>query len=425
MKNIEKFFGEKELCIFHEAKELVPSMSFIEDKDEIFHYNSIINNSFDAPSNFTFPGANPVSLSRQNIKTIYEKDYLAALKTDGVRYILIMTMYKNNPKAIMVNRALKFFEVEVWADIDFFEQETVLDGELVWERKCDSLNLLYLVFDAIKIEGKSCKNFTFSERVNKFHSLIANISSNDSLEVIEQKVLDEKSIVFVNNMHNMKILPKKFVSMTHLEAIWEDRNRLAHRNDGIIFTENVKGIKIGTDYTSYKWKPENTIDVAYNFKSKMIEVRNNKEIVPFTKIILDKKSILSVHFYENKLIQCLFETLHDHDKTQIIECLCKVDNESNCLVLFPVKNREDRTSPNDIKIITATIKNIQESITVEEIINFHKTSDFTSKDNQKKEDINNDSRNTTRRQKRKSTESNESSSVCNERVNTRSRRKNL
>lgn len=368
-EKIEELFGEKELCIFHEAKELVPSMSVLVEQCEINHFRHLLCKSFKAPDRFSFPGSNPVSLERKNILQLYNEDYLVALKTDGVRYVLMMSMIDGAPRAVMVNRALKFYEVEVWADIDFFEKNTVFDGELVWERKGDSLSLLYMAFDIIMIKGESCMSMKFSDRVNKFHNLIANLNSDDSLEQMEQKIIDEKTIAFVNNMNNMRILPKKFVSMSHIQTIWEDRQRLNHKNDGIIFTKNASEIKIGTDYESFKWKPENTVDVFFDFGTREISVRNGKKFEAFDTAHVQSTQ-LKVHFCENKLIQCLSETIANSKvKKMVIECSCKIDSQSNTVMLFPVKNRSDRETPNDKHTIESTIKNIQESVDIQDIIN--------------------------------------------------------
>ena len=93
-----------------------------------------------------FPGANPMSIEKSDFPRLSEEDYLVALKTDGVRHLLLLTTKPNSaePIAIMIDRTKRMYEIEIWANEDFFEHGSLYDGELVWEQNV----LVYVVFDA-------------------------------------------------------------------------------------------------------------------------------------------------------------------------------------------------------------------------------------------------------------------------------------
>uniref|UniRef100_A0A1I7U452 TYR_PHOSPHATASE_2 domain-containing protein n=1 Tax=Caenorhabditis tropicalis TaxID=1561998 RepID=A0A1I7U452_9PELO len=72
-----------------------------------------------------FPGLQPVSLSRHNIKLLEEEPYMVSWKADGMRYIV----YINNGEVYAFDRDNEVFEIE---NLDFVGSDgSPLDGTLV------------------------------------------------------------------------------------------------------------------------------------------------------------------------------------------------------------------------------------------------------------------------------------------------------
>lgn len=78
-----------------------------------------------------FPGSNPVSLTKHNIKNLFNKDYLICEKTDGVRYFLFIV----SNTTFLIDRNYDIFKNDMHIptidDLKIKQQLTLLDGELV------------------------------------------------------------------------------------------------------------------------------------------------------------------------------------------------------------------------------------------------------------------------------------------------------
>ena len=78
------------------------------------------------------PAAQPLSLHRSELKEVVasKQKYVASLKADGVRYLLLLTKEVVNNKtehvALMFDRKLIPYEVSLWAPAHMFELGSVL-----------------------------------------------------------------------------------------------------------------------------------------------------------------------------------------------------------------------------------------------------------------------------------------------------------
>lgn len=356
-------FGQQELCVFHDADRLVPSSSPIEDASERRHYSAMLRQAY-ATKRAGFPGANPVSMDRADIAKLRERDYLVALKTDGVRYMLLMTKYDGEPRAVMIDRKGEMYEVEIWASEDFFDGAgTLFDGELVWERRGSELRLLFLLFDVATLKGESCARLRYSERLQLVHkhvlAEIPELARDVSQHILEQHIIDEDKVLAMCNLHDMHLSPKCFVELCRGQMLWERRGSSLHRNDGLIFSPDRKGLATGTDRDSFKWKPENTVDLR--FDAGTLSAQSGGRPVAFERVLYNEVS-LRVKLSKNQLLECLGDV-----REPIVECACRIVGDE--LHLFAIKHRTDRSTPNDISTIRATLRNIEEAIRVEELFN--------------------------------------------------------
>ena len=132
---------------------LQPSQAILEDEDEKKYYWDVVLQYWKLPAIFKhFPGPNPVSLERNDFDRLKNEDFLAALKTDGVRYLLVLTTKPNStePISLMIDRALNMYEIEIWANEEYFYNGCLLDGELVWST---SEELQFIIFDVVIFKG--------------------------------------------------------------------------------------------------------------------------------------------------------------------------------------------------------------------------------------------------------------------------------
>lgn len=361
----------RRLCLFTEGSDLIPSCSRLTDEFERGQVLSILGSLYGVRSLKSFPGASPVSLERRNLPQIQREPYLVALKSDGVRYILLLCVTRDGSgadvhRALFVDRSLEMYECEVWANETYFTTPTLFDGELVWQNSSSGLRKMYLIFDAISVRG-SCKHLRFTERLNLVNGCVLTNVPEDvrgKTEVLEQFIMDEDK-VFLNSC-DTRMCPKRFVFLPDIRELWDMQSRCSHKNDGLIFSVDDK-VEMYTDRKMFKWKPRAcvTIDVGYDFADGSVFVGRGAEFVPLARVAAGKNKALLVRLQENEVIHCLRTSAPE--KSVVLECLFQI--QGSTLLLSPIKERSDkRGTPNQEATVVGTIQNAQEDIGIDEIL---------------------------------------------------------
>jgi len=339
-------------------KKLQPSCAPITNYDERRHYWKSLLQKWRLPSNVNhFPGANPVSIDRSAFTTLRTTDLVVALKTDGVRYILFMTTKNNSsePISIMIDRTLNMYEIEVWANEEFYYKNSIFDGELVWS---DDDQMQYIVFDVILLKGMRCVEMCYKERLQVINnSILYADSDTDNDVIVEQRVAEEDKIIARNNDFNLQILPKICVQSTQICELWNNRKKCSHRNDGLILTFNNYHIDTGTSKSVFKWKPSHSIDIKCYFSTEWRFYANANAS--------DEEVELSTLFklrVDNTLK--LLDMLQPKQKC-VIECIINVVGDE--IVLVPERERTDKKAANTVKTIKATVVNAEENISIKEL----------------------------------------------------------
>lgn len=343
-----------------QVQRLVPSSSEITNPHDISICWTTMLRFWRLPSHIAhFPGANPVSIEKKDFARLQADDFLAALKTDGVRYMLLLTKTANDePLAVMIDRAKRVYEVEVWANEDFFEEGSLYEGELVWEHDA----LTFIVFDVIRAKGVSCIHLSYRERIQVLYNTILCVSDSHTNESIEHMISEECKFLARNNEYNMHIAPKKCVPKASLAALWNERFQSKHRNDGIIFTLNSACVETGTSTSILKWKPSHSVDVRFELDDKdewrVLANKNNSSLLIG---IEDACGSTPCTFVKNKLLDIV-----QSRQPCILECVLDVTDER--ILLNPERERTDKTAPNTVKTIEATIRNARECISCEDLV---------------------------------------------------------
>ena len=340
---------------------LSPSASEITDSGEKNTYWSVLLRIWKLPSHIKhFPGPNPMSIEKSDAERLQREDFIVALKTDGVRHLLLLTTKPNStePIALMIDRTRRMYEIEIWANEDFFYEESLYDGELVWEQNV----LVYVVFDAVSVKGISCTNFSYRERIKIIQDTILCVSDHHDEDAIEHMIAEECKFLARNNMNDLRIMPKTCVAKAELHKLWQERALCRHRNDGLIFTMNASPIHTGTSDAILKWKPCHSVDLRFVFEKKAWKMYGNMNNSGDYIELQEACENHTFHLAESKLLN-IIQTTHP----RIIECILQ-ENEDGTLTLVPERERTDKISPNTAKTIQATIKNVQENINVEDLM---------------------------------------------------------
>lgn len=248
------------------SRALIPSFSVVDSAAEVEHYKTELRRLWGSKGS-SFPGSNPVSMSREGLGHLKHGEYLISLKSDGVRYVLLCTTRPGTDDdgvALLIDRAWNMYEVEVVAPADFFLKRTVLEGELVWEQP-DGVRMLYLVFDCIVCKGALMTQKSFYERLECAQSVTKSSAELSALPTnqVEEMALETDSIVFVHYEPQVVCKPKRFIAIEHALHLWESRADADHRVDGIIANRATDPYVCGSALhgCAFKWKEFSTVDV--------------------------------------------------------------------------------------------------------------------------------------------------------------------
>lgn len=335
---------------------LRPSESNITAAIERNHFAAKLRKLWNLPSSVThFPAPHPVSLERRHYGNI-RQDFIVSLKTDGVRYLLLLCMDRSGtPVALMIDRAMKMFEIEIWANNDYFEKGTLFDGELVWEQETQSPRLAYIIFDVVCVRGESCIQLSYSERLDRINGVVGDLPCDMDQMSAERMITEQNSIVAMRNPHFLRIALKKCVRMSNLRDLWASRMDCPHRNDGLVITSNHSALDINTSTSMYKWKACHTVDVLVDGGRPHVQVGAATE--PLDAIAYGSQT-LRVFLEQNEVCQMA--------EPVVVECECHI--ASDVLTLFPLKRRFDKTAPNSLTTLERTLTNITESIQIDELL---------------------------------------------------------
>ncbi|XP_064412309.1 mRNA-capping enzyme isoform X2 [Latimeria chalumnae] len=99
-----------------------------------------------------FPGAQPVSMDKQNIKFLEQKPYKVSWKADGTRYMMLIDGWN---EVYMIDRDNSVFHVANLEfphrkDLQIHLAKTLLDGEMIIDKVNGQTVPRYLIYDIVK-----------------------------------------------------------------------------------------------------------------------------------------------------------------------------------------------------------------------------------------------------------------------------------
>ena len=332
---------------------LVPSSHRIDDAKEYAYFLRKYQETWLLPPSVRyFAAPSPVSLERSTLERLSKEDCVVSLKTDGVRYMLLLTESEEGESvALMINRAMQMYEVEVWAHSKYFEGTgSLFDGELVWEYVNYEPRLRYIIYDVVRCAGALQTQKKYMDRMQV---IFGRVLSDTPSTISDESLLDQDGIISGHNVHGLTLDVKRILPLRQLRRLWEDRSHSHHQNDGIIFTLSDCPIGINTSASIFKWKDMHTVDVLVDSHHKL-HTQKGGETCPLSRVHVNGKEY-TFALQHNQIV-----------KEGILECECSV--QRSCVHLFPIKARIDKASPNSIKTIERTVFNAIENIGIDELL---------------------------------------------------------
>lgn len=326
----------------------------------------------------SFPGAQPVSFAARHKIELQKHDYYVCEKSDGIRCLMYMTAEQDQEVTYLIDRKNDYYHV---ANLHFplatnreveFHTGTVVDGELVNEVQPDgSVQVKYLVFDCLILDHSSMMHRTLDKRLAYFRDKIYN-----PYRALYQKYPSElQYLPFLVDFKEMRL------SYGIEEMFREVLPKLAHGNDGLIFTCKNTPYKFGTDPHILKWKSpnENSIDFRLNLEFPTIipdeeEIAETGDDSPYFDYDEMPTFHLCVNMGEGK--ETLYSVMHVEPNEwesmknlrepldeRIVECY--LDDQRRWRFL---RWRLDKESANHISTVKSVMESIQDRVTEEDLL---------------------------------------------------------
>lgn len=345
------------------TNKLVPSSSALTNARERHVVLTHLARLYGVPRITSFPGGHPSTVGRGDVETLGTERCFFSLKTDGVRYLMLLCHIGGAPHAVMVDRRLRMYEVAVTANDDFFERPTLLDGELVLDHRTN--RLCYQVFDVVSMRGRHFHAEPYCNRLQVLHDrLLTQLPPgvDEDSEAADEYVAEEDKLYAPrSNRMQLTMTPKRFVTSDNARALWEGRHESPFPTDGLIVNFDRSPIQCGTLRTTLKWKPHNAIDVVVDDGMKVC-CRNAGVEEPLAELRVGGRTH-RVQLSDNHLVQWL---VHRKRGRMLVECLVEV--QGGVVTLWPMKERSDKAEANDLRIIEATLDTIAENVSFDQLL---------------------------------------------------------
>ncbi|EDO40094.1 predicted protein [Nematostella vectensis] len=243
-----------------------------------------------------FPGSQPVSMDRQNIRFLHEKDYRVSWKADGTRYMMLVV---GEGQVYLIDRDNAVFSAPQFR----FPQrknprehifDTLIDGEMVFDKEGDKIHPRYLAYDIIK--------FQVPGKIVPGHAPCATCFD------VQQGLLNKTQEPF-------SIRAKQFFPLEKTAWILEHWvPKLTHENDGLIFNPAEDPYLPGRQASVLKWKPHTLNSVDFILK---IATVKQEGCLPrsvgylmvggFDRPFAEIKVTKELKAYNNRVIECTWD----------------------------------------------------------------------------------------------------------------------
>ncbi|KAG0242749.1 Dcp1p-Dcp2p decapping enzyme complex alpha subunit [Mortierella sp. GBA43] len=227
-----------------------------------------------------FPGSYPVGFEASHLQLLANEEYFVTEKVAGVRYMLLSIHTPRGPACFLIDR---HYEISYVPDLllpvrdnpSKYQNETLLDGEMIVESDGNKKTFRFLVFDLMVSNGTVITQRSYSSRLG--------MMDQDVLAVQAAKSSEMKS------KEPFTIERKTMQRSYGLNLILSSSKRHKHGGEGLIFVPVKQPYVPGPSPKLLKWKSHTTAQFQ-------IKVTQSKERKPL--YCIHVKSGSTTKFYD-------------------------------------------------------------------------------------------------------------------------------
>ncbi|XP_078504413.1 mRNA-capping enzyme isoform X2 [Lissotriton helveticus] len=294
-----------------------------------------------------FPGAQPVSMDKQNLIFLEKKPYKVSWKADGTRYMMLID---GKNEVYMIDRDNSVFHVShlefpFRKDLRIHLSNTLLDGEMIIDKVKGQVVPRYLIYDIIKFSGQPVGECDFNVRLSCIEK-----------ELIMPRHEKMKTGLIDKAQEPFSVRNKPFFDIQNARKLLEGSfaREVSHEVDGLIF-QPIGKYRPGRCDDILKWKPPSLNSV--DFRLKITRVGGEG-------LLTQSVGFLYVGSYDRPFSQIkVTRELKQYDN-KIIEC--KFENNSWVFM----RQRVDKSFPNSYETALAVCNSIKYPVTKEILFEF-------------------------------------------------------
>lgn len=334
----------------------VRGTSVVSDGKELARIRMKVQRMVGWPSS-GFPGAQPVSMTRENCRLLVDSKYMVSWKADGTRYMLLI---EDRNHMYFIDRDNSVFQIHGMtfpSPKNFREdhiKDTLCDGEMVVDEdkstKPPSHVPRFLIYDVIVLNGQT-------RREEK----IANQNFEVRFEAIKQQLVDgrDRAIregVLDRGSEPFGVRRKGFFDLSATEKVMNMNT--GHEHDGLIFQPVPDPYTGGQCDRILKWKPPHLNSIDFKCQIQKFEPPG---WLAETHAVFFVGGYPPIAFTRKKLNRLLLTTYREYDG-KIVECTMKPGVGQMCEVDQILRIRTDKSHPNSHKTALSVLKSITEPV---------------------------------------------------------------
>jgi len=259
-----------------------------------------------------FCGAQPVSMTQENMNMLCEKPFMVSWKADGARYLMLI---KDRNQVYMLDRDNAVFQIRnldfpLRKNLEEHLKNTLVDGELIVDEVEGRKIPRYLIYDIIKFQNEPVGKCGFKVRLGCIRR-----------EIIEPRNDKTRRGMLNRSNEPFSLRAKDFWDVRQACELLGDKfsKMVSHEVDGLIFQPaserppNVDMYRSGRNSDMLKWKPSSLNSVDFLLK---VTRETGVGLVPTLKGLLyvgqmdqplsQMKMTKELKAYNNKIIECTF-----------------------------------------------------------------------------------------------------------------------
>lgn len=249
----------------------------------------------------------PISMERADMAKIKSGQYVVGDKTDGVRQFLLIATYNEQPYVCCIDRncTVNMLPAVRISNMALYKG-TLIDGEFI------AASATFVALDIVAVNGLQAWSAPHGKRMSALNSILPSIITD-----------------------GWRIVPKAWYPLAAVKSI--------PGAEGLIFVPTQEGMNPGKCDSLFKWKAVHTLDFLVAADGLYVTDKGQPVCVSHM-FVLDGEAAVS----------------------SVIECTLQPQPQYPWL-LKVVKVRKDKSTPNDIKTLHATMRNVLEAVTRAEL----------------------------------------------------------